>query len=126
MENRLNTWQKAIHWIICVIFLLFAFVQLNDPDPAIWVIVYGMVAVLFGIGVFKMIPKLLVYALMTGLFIFSMFHIQYFFDWISSSDKSALFGEMIYEKPYIEGTREFLGLMIAMAAMVYLLKTSAE
>jgi hypothetical protein len=45
-------------------------------------------------------------------------------NWIQIEHKEELFGKMVYEKPYLEGTREFLGLLIAVAGMFYLyLKT---
>ena len=62
--------------------------------------------------------------IIVALFVFALFHLGYFYDWLMSDDKSEIFGEMVYEKPYIEGTREFLGLFIAMAALLYLYKNS--
>lgn len=41
-------------------------------------------------------------------------------DWIQIEHKEELFGKMVYEKPYLEGTREFLGLFIAPAGLFYL------
>jgi len=109
-----------------VIFALFAYVQLNDPDPVIWFLVYGLVSLLFLISMFKTVPEIVLYAVMAGLLIFSLFHVGYFFEWIISNDKSELFGKMVYEKPYIEGTREFLGLFIAIGALLYLRSASSK
>ncbi len=106
-----------------VIFLMFAYVQLNDPDPVIWFSMYLMVAVFFGFSNFLRVPKVLLYAAISGLLVFSLFHLGYFLDWLMSDDKSELFGKMVYEKPYIEGAREFLGLIIAIGALLYLLRT---
>ncbi len=112
--------KKAINWLLCVIFLLFAYVQFNDPDPYVWVAIYGVVALLFGISNFMVIPKIVLIALISGLVLFSLFHIGYFIDWLQSDEHSELFGEMVYEKPYIEGTREFMGLIIAILSLVFL------
>lgn len=35
---------SRVHWSGAGVFLLFALVQLNDPDPLGWVIVYGATA----------------------------------------------------------------------------------
>ena len=35
-----------------------------------------------------------------------------------------IFGEMVYEKPYLEGSREFLGLLLAALGILYQLKKS--
>jgi hypothetical protein len=108
------------------IFALFAYVQLNDPDPVIWFLCYGMVSLLFLISMFTTVPGIVLYALMTALFVFSLFHLVYFFEWVMSDDKSELVGEMLYDKPYIEGTREFLGLIIAIGALFYLRSASSK
>ncbi len=114
--------EKLINLVICVIFFLFAYVQLNDPDPYVWVMVYGLVAILFVVSNFVRIPKIIFQAVILALVLFAFFHVGYFYDWLLSDDKSELFGDMVYDKPYVEGTREFMGLLIAIAALIYLLK----
>lgn len=49
--------------------------------------------------------------------------VSFFLDWLNSDDRSALFGELVCKKPYIEGAREFLGLLIAVVSLLYLLKS---
>ena len=115
---------KWINWIVCVVFLLFAFVQLNDPDPYVWVAIYGLIAIFFAVSNFRNIPKIIIQVLIIGLVLFALYHVGYFYDWLLSNDKSELFGDMIYDKPYVEGTREFMGLVIASGALFYLLKKS--
>ena len=115
---------KLINWIVCVVFLLFAFVQLNDPDPYVWVAIYGLIAIFFAVSNFRNIPKIIIQVLIIGLVLFALYHVGYFYEWLLSNDKSELFGDMIYDKPNIEGTREFMGLVIASGALVYLLKKS--
>ncbi|MCP4884051.1 MAG: hypothetical protein GY908_09675 [Flavobacteriales bacterium] len=115
---------KLINWIISVIFLLFAFVQLNDPDPYVWLAIYGLIAILFAISNFRHIPKIIIQVFITGLVFFALYHVGYFYDWLLSNDKSELFRDMIYDKPYVEGTREFMGLIIAVGALIFLLKKS--
>lgn len=121
-ELIMRTKTKVINWILFVIFLLFALVQLNDPDPVIWFVTYFIVALFAVSSNYLRIPKLYYYLAIAGLVLFSFFHISYFADWISAGDKEELFGEMVYEKPYIEGTREFLGLVLALIAMIYILR----
>jgi hypothetical protein len=105
---------------------MFAYVQFNDPDPVVWILIYGIVAVLLGLSNFLTLPKIVLYVVMAGLILFALFHAGYFLDWLRSEDKSELFGEMVYEKPYIEGTREFLGLLIALGGLWYLTVTSSD
>ena len=115
---------KLINWIVCVVFLLFAFVQLNDPDPYVWVAIYGLIAIFFAVSNFRNIPKIIIQVLIIGLVLFALYHVGYFYEWLLSNNKSELFGDMIYDKLYVEGTREFMGLVIASGALVYLLKKS--
>lgn len=35
---------KYVHLILCLIFLLFAGWQYNDPDPILWITIYGIAA----------------------------------------------------------------------------------
>lgn len=122
MRQTFFSISTMINLIVGFIFLLFAYVQLNDPDPYVWVMVYGFVALLFIFSIFVKIPKLLLQGFIWALFLFALYHVKHFYIWLLSTDKSELFGEMIYDKPYIEGTREFLGLLIAITALIYLLK----
>jgi len=126
MAQSLFSVKKLINLLICCIFLLFAYVQLNDPDPYVWVIVYGLVAVLFAVSIFVRIPKVMIQVVILAFILFAFYHVGNFYDWLLSNDKSELFGDMIYDKPYIEGAREFMGLLIAIGALIYLLKRSGN
>ena len=126
MTPSLFSLEKLTNFIICAIFLLFAYVQLNDPDPYVWIIVYGLVAVLFAVSNFVRLPKILIQLVILAFVLFAFYHVDHFYDWLLSDNKSELFGDMIYDKPYIEGTREFMGLLIAIGALIYLLKRPAK
>ena len=122
MDQKRFLIENLIKLIISGIFLLFAYVQLNDPDPYVWILVYGLVATLFAVSIFVRIPKIIVQGVILAFGLFAFYHVGYFYDWLLSNDKLELFGDMIYEKPYIEGTREFMGLLIAIVALIYLMK----
>ena len=32
---------KALHFILAALFLYIAYIQLNDPDPLYWIIIYA-------------------------------------------------------------------------------------
>ena len=119
---KMNASTKVINWIIGVIFLLFALVQLNDPDPLLWFVTYFVVALFAVLSNYVRIPTLYYYLAVAGLILFALFHVNYFMEWMTTGNKAELFGEMVYEKPYIEGTREFLGLVLALMAILYLLR----
>ena len=111
-----------INGVFFVVFILFAIVQLNDPDPIIWVILYALVAIISLIGNFRVLSRKLIYSLFFGYLIYAGYYFLYFIDFLQIENKEELFGEMVYEKPYLEGTREFLGLVLAAFALLFQLK----
>ncbi|MBU3820961.1 transmembrane 220 family protein [Flavobacteriaceae bacterium XHP0103] len=121
-KTKQSKLRVLINVILFIVFALFAVVQLNDPDPIHWFLVYGAVAVISLLANFINMPKQLMWILVIGLLIYSGFHLGYFIDWLQIEDKNEIFGEMVYEKPYLEGTREFLGLILAALGLSFQLK----
>lgn len=111
---------KAINFILAIIFLLFAFVQINDPDPILWILIYGNLAVLCILAMFRMrfvywlSATILLYA------IYAAFLLGGALEWFKSPDRSLLFDDLAkMQYPYIEETREFLGLVICILAATF-------
>ena len=88
-----------------------AFLQLNDPDPAYWVVTYALT------GVCAQGPRLahLLVATVwatTGLALAGLLQsLPGFIQFISLGDWSSLTGTMSKSQPQIEFAREFLGLL---------------
>lgn len=118
--------KKIINYILFIIFVLFAFMQLNDPDSALWFSIYLFVALICLVSNFKVIPKPILIITIVGLLGYSLFHFSLFLDYLQIDNKKEIFGEMVYQKPYLEGSREFLGLLIAAIAIFYQLKTTKK
>lgn len=111
---------KIINFILALIFLLFAFVQINDPDPILWILIYGNMAALCVLAMFKMRfvywlgATIIFYGIYAGLLIGGAM------EWLQSPDRSLLFDDIAkMQYPYIEETREFLGLVICIAAAIF-------
>lgn len=119
---ELSKTKKIINGILFVLFAVFAIVQVNDPDPLIWVILYALVAVVSLLANFVVIPRRLIHVLFIGYLLYASFHFLHFIDYLQIDNKNELFGEMVYEKPYLEGTREFLGLLMAAIALLFQIK----
>ena len=118
--------RKVIHAAIAALFIVFAFVQLNDPDPERWVTVYLMVAGLSLLhGFWKPLPYV-TFALMCLCLFWAVTLVPAMLEWFSSSDKSEMLGQMMDNKPYIEGTRELGGLLMASGALFYLWRSSRK
>ena len=115
---------KIIKALLGLLFLLFAFVQFNDPDPYVWIAIYGVVVLVFMLSLFKPLSKRAIGFLMVALLLYACTFLPGFWQWLTKPEKAELFGEMIYDRPYIEQTREFLGLLMACGALFYLYRKS--
>lgn len=91
--------------ILCIpIFLYFAYLQLNDPDPYLWFPIYAIVAIIALGGFYRKVPK--------------------FVGWILIPIYLVLAVYFYKQAPYfgmeVEEVREYLGLLIASAAVAVL------
>ncbi|MGC6432148.1 MAG: transmembrane 220 family protein [Jejuia sp.] len=118
--------KKITNSILSIIFVAFAIMQLNDPDGWLWFFIYLSVAGICFVSTFKTLPKILLWGIIVALVTYSCFHFSLFIDYLQTEHKEEIFGEMVYEKPYLEGSREFLGLLIAAFAVAYQLKSSKK
>jgi hypothetical protein len=109
---------KIINVLLTLLFGLFAFFQINDPDAISWVFLYGYVAVMSGLAVFN---RYYLALLVPGIAIFTLYFLYLtpsIVDWLQSDD-SLVGVEMTDAKPYIEQTREAFGLLMGLAALVF-------
>ena len=120
---------KVINICFSVIFLLFAYLNLNDPDPILWVSLYVFICLAHLLGFIRIyFPSLYnhkaawlkFYLFMSlGLLLYACFYFPDLIIWLSASDKMDLVGKMKAGKSYIEGTRELGGLLMASISMGY-------
>lgn len=117
---------RTIHIILAILFFLFAAVQYNDPDPLLWMLIYGSVGLIALLKAYlnQINYNPLILTLIVILSLYSLFYVPTFIDFIGNPDKADLIGKMKVNKPWIEGTREFLGLLIASGALLYMRKKS--
>ena len=109
---------KILNIILSVIFVLFAIVQYNDPDPYIWAPIYLFCAGVCGAAAMGKYNKM---AILIGLVPITAYMISYipaFIDWIKMGEPSIV-ETMKAEKPYVELTREFGGLVICVVVLVF-------
>jgi hypothetical protein len=116
---------KVLNLVLAALFLLFAFVQINDPDPALWILIYGIMAVACVLAAFRhYYPKVLVVILVVYA-AYSFVYINGVVEWLGSEDKSMLFDDIAkMQYPYIEESREFLGLFICILVLIMHLVSS--
>lgn len=123
---RLSKKQVTIHLLLGVIFIAFALLQLNDPDPAVWFAIYATVAVVQFVIVFFRLNNLFIYAYVLLLIVYAGFYFSYLLDWLHTDNKEEILGNMVYEKPYLEGSREFIGLVMGVCGLLFAAKTNKK
>ena len=111
---------SILYWFLAIIFLLFAVVQYNDPDPIQWMLLYGGVAVHFVLAALGRLYRPAVRLWLLAALIWSAFLAPDFVNWVRMGMPSIV-RTMKAETPWVELTREFLGLLIAATACGWLL-----
>jgi len=112
---------KIFNILFSILFLIFAGLQYNDPDPYVWIPIY-----LYGTICCFLAAKSKFYptAYLFGILVFTGYALYLFFtqdgvlDWIQKHNGENIAGSMKAETPWIEDTREFFGLVILMAVLV--------
>lgn len=111
---------KFINIFFIVLFVLSAVLQINDPDPVLWILIY-----MYGAWLSYMSLKgrfnptlhkagILFYAGYALVLLFSQTGVL---SWINDHNYESLVQSMKAEKPWIEETREFLGLLLLISAL---------
>lgn len=111
---------KIFNGIFFLLFVLFAALQYNDPDPYLWVPIYLWAAYLCMQAVRnKYFPKwyiitIVIYAVYA---IYKIGDQNGLLDWITKHNAENIAETMKAEKPWIEETREFFGLVILIVVL---------
>lgn len=110
---------KIVYLILCVMFVVFAGLQLNDPDPVHWTLAYLAIALSCALVAFGKFPKWWLWGVTVIMGIWMLAASPAFFRWMQAGFPN-IAGEMQATRPIIEETREFLGLVIAFVVMLTL------
>ncbi len=107
---------KIFNIFFCIVFILFAVLQYNDPDPYLWIPIYLFPAFLC---YYKIIQKSIHSLIYIGAFlifgayaIYKIFDTNGIIDWIRYHNASNIASTMKAEQPWVEESREFFGLLI--------------
>ncbi len=107
---------------IAAVFAWCAIVQYNDPDPLAWILVYAAAAGMAGLAAFGRFYPILP-GLLAGICLFWMGSlsggVQEFLG--LGGDPRLLFQSMSPDRPWVEESREFIGLaVILLCCLAYL------
>ena len=106
---------RIFNLIFFVIFLGFAALQYNDPDPYIWIPIYGYGSVLCWLAFRRRyypsayLLGIILYSAYAG---FKLFEPDGVWDWVTKYNAQNIADSMKATTPWVEETREFFGLMI--------------
>ncbi len=109
---------KIVNWILALLFVVFAILQLNDPDPFKWMILYGGVSVISIYGALNRYNRWFILAGLSVCIIWLITLIPDFGDWLSKGMPN-ITAEMKTEEPHIEATREFFGVLVSGLALLW-------
>jgi len=106
---------KPFNYAFAGIYLVFALLQINDPDSYIWIPIYGVVALtsfLNARGRFDAFSHWGILAFSTIYGIKLLIETDGAMDWFNKYNAENLVQSMKATKPWIENAREFGGLLI--------------
>jgi len=116
-----NKIMKIFNLIFCFIFIVFGALQYNDPDPYLWIPIYLFAAFLCwkaSKGIFHPMITLTSIAFFTLYAIYKVFDQNGLIDWVNIHHAENIAETMKAEKPWVEESREFFGLVIIISVLV--------
>ena len=112
---------KIFNGFFCFTFIVFAALQYNDPDPYLWMPIYLYTATLCFLAIRnKFYPK----AYVAGIIVYACYAVYKVFDanglldWIDLHHAENLAETMKAQKPWIEESREYFGLVILICVLL--------
>jgi hypothetical protein len=116
---------RTVNFLLAIMFLGFAFLQVNDPDPILWILIYGAMAMVCIMAMFRVYYKSVLTILAVAYIVYCIILWPGVNTWLQQDRLSVLFEEgMKMQHMYIEEAREFLGLVICLVVLgVYLFQS---
>lgn len=107
---------KILNIVLAVIFFSFIVVQYNDPDPIRWMAIYGIVTAVCALAAFGKYYKWLILLGLGISLVWMLTLLPDFINWIKMGEPDIV-ATMKAETPYVELTREFLGLVLCVVVL---------
>ncbi|MES2775596.1 MAG: transmembrane 220 family protein [Bacteroidota bacterium] len=112
---------KVFNIIFCILFIVSAALQYNDPDPYLWMPIYLYGAVICAMAYkSQYFPKWCI----IGITAFSLYAIFLVFkhdgvvDWVTKHNADSITATMKAATPWVEIAREFFGLVIVIIVLL--------
>jgi hypothetical protein len=111
---------KVFNIIFCLLFIVSAALQYNDPDSALWILIYLFAALSCYLSIRNLnYPR----TNLTAIVLLFSYAVFLFFDkdgvltWLTEHQAENIAGSMKASTPWIEETREFFGLAIILTVL---------
>ena len=112
---------KIFNYAFAIIFIIFAALQYNDPDPIIWIPIYLYPTYLCLQAARNQKVNKFLYPIgfigFVSYAVYKMFDENGVIDWIKYHNAGNIASTMKAETPWIEESREFFGLIIIIIVM---------
>jgi len=112
---------KIFNYIMGGLFVISAGLQYNDPDPYVWITIYGVAALLAYMNIVGKHDRISHLGILLACIIYGfnlVFKKDGVISWFSDHDAESLVQSMKATKPWIENAREFGGLMIIVVFLI--------
>ena len=110
--------KKSIHLLFALCLLAFAALQMNDPDPASWILFYLICAAVPLLALMNRPMKSVFWIALVICGITLGLYAEGAYNYYLHRNTEPLMQSMNPQKPYIEEAREFLGALIALVMIV--------
>lgn len=112
---------KILNIIFCILFVLSAALQYNDPDPYLWIPIY-LVPAWFCFqavkGRYYPAAYAVVSVLLVAYAVFLLVSNNGVISWATEHEAENIAQSMKATRPWIESTREFFGLLIILISIL--------
>jgi hypothetical protein len=109
---------KIFNLVLAALFVVSAALQINDPDPLLWIGLYLSVGLICGFAAFGKYNRWTILLVMAA----SIFELSTllpdFRNWIDEGMPSII-ESMKAESPHVELVREFLGVAICLVVLIF-------
>lgn len=109
--------QRLLYAGLAVLLGVCAAVQYNDPDPVLWIGLYGAGSLLLALAALGWRSRWATLAVLVAYAAVGITVLPGFVEWLLHHPGSDLTAPMSADRPHIEASREFVGLVIAAACV---------
>lgn len=110
---------RVLDLSLALLFAAAAVVQFNDPDPLLWMLFYGCAALVAGTAAFGRYSLPFTLLVTAAAAVGLLLSAPGFLGYLTTPDAGPLTQQMDAARPYVEQAREFLGMAVALAVLVF-------